>query len=61
MLVLTMLKRKALIIQIRKVKFAARVRLNMDAKVNKNTSVKARLTTGSIEFGDAAKDHTMSF
>ena len=26
-------------------KFAARVRLNMDAKVNKNTSVKARLTT----------------
>jgi len=42
-------------------KFAARVRLNMDAKVNKNTSVKARLTTGSIELGDAAKDHTMSF
>ena len=42
-------------------KFAARVRLNMDAKVNKNTSVKARLTSGSIELGDAAKDHTMSF
>ncbi len=42
-------------------KFAARVRLNMDAKVNKNTSVKARLTTGSIELGDASKDHTMSF
>ena len=33
----------------------------MDAKVNKNTSVKARLTSGSIELGDAAKDHTMSF
>lgn len=42
-------------------KFAARVRLNMDAKVNKNTSVKARLTSGSIELGDASKDHTMSF
>ncbi|SNV56846.1 putative porin [Veillonella rodentium] len=36
-------------------KFTTRVRLGLDAKVNKNTSVKARITTGSIEFGDSSK------
>jgi len=36
-------------------KITARVRLGIDAKVNKNTSVKARITTGSIELGDSAK------
>ena len=30
--------------------------LGLDAKVNKNTSVKARITTGSIELGDSSKD-----
>ena len=37
-------------------KLTARVRLGLDAKVNKNTSVKARITTGSIELGDSSKD-----
>jgi len=36
-------------------KITARVRLGIDAMVNKNTSVKARITTGSIELGDSAK------
>lgn len=37
-------------------KITARVRLGLDAKVNKNTSVKARITTGSIELGDSSKE-----
>ena len=37
-------------------KLTARKCLGLDAKVNKNTSVKARITTGSIELGDSSKD-----
>ena len=37
-------------------KITARVRLGLDAKVNKNTSVKARITSGSIELGDSSKE-----
>ena len=36
-------------------KITARVRLGLDAKVNKNTSVKARITTGAIELVDSSK------
>lgn len=32
-----------------------RVRLGLDAKVNQNTSFKARITSGSIELGNSAK------
>ena len=35
-------------VMITKIKITARVRLGLDAKVNKNISVQARITTGSI-------------
>lgn len=33
-------------------KFTTRARLGIKARVNKNTTVKARITSGSIEFGN---------
>ena len=42
-------------------KFTSRARLGIKARVNKNTTVKARITSGSIEFGNSKKDAQASF
>ncbi len=49
MLVSTTSVKRESMVMITKINFTARVRLGLDAKVNKNTSVKARITTGSID------------
>lgn len=42
-------------------KFTTRARLGIKARVNKNTTVKARISSGSIEFGNSKKDAQASF
>ena len=42
-------------------KFTSRARLGIKARVNKNTTVKARITSGSIEFGNSKNDAQASF